>query len=129
MERDQFAKLLGIRLLEVREGYARACMEILDHHRNGVGIAHGGAIFSLADLAFGAAANSHGTVALAIQADIAFTRPGTTGVLTAEAREISRSSKLATYAVSISDEEGGVIASFQGIVYRKKNKLPMPEET
>ena len=47
---DRFAHESGIRLLEVREGFARASMEVLPRHYNGVGTAQGGAIFTLADL-------------------------------------------------------------------------------
>jgi acyl-CoA thioesterase len=69
---DRFAEHLGIELLEVSKGQAKAKMEIKDHHLNGVNIAHGGAIFSLADLAFAVASNSHKTIALAINANISF---------------------------------------------------------
>jgi len=46
---DRFAEHVGIELLEVSEGRAKAKMEIKEHHLNGIDIAHGGAIFSLAD--------------------------------------------------------------------------------
>jgi len=41
---DTFAEHLGIELLEVSKGRAKAKMEIKDHHLNGINIAHGGAI-------------------------------------------------------------------------------------
>ena len=45
------------------------------------------------------------------------------GTLTAEAREVSRNPKLASYTITITDDSGDLIATFQGMVYRKKNKL------
>jgi len=51
-ERDRFARYVGVELVEVSEGKAVARMKIREHHLNGVGIVHGAAIFSLADLAF-----------------------------------------------------------------------------
>ena len=64
--RDRFARHSGIELLEVSEGFARAKMPLGPFHHNGIGTVHGGALFTLADLAFAAASNSHGTVAVAV---------------------------------------------------------------
>ncbi|MBN2468316.1 MAG: hotdog fold thioesterase, partial [Deltaproteobacteria bacterium] len=90
-----------------------------------VDIAHGGAIFTLADLAFAVAANSHGTVAVAVSVTISFLKAVTGGTVTAEAREVSLNPKLASYSVTVTDENGTVIALFQGMAYRKKEKLPL----
>ncbi|MGC8718950.1 MAG: hydroxyphenylacetyl-CoA thioesterase PaaI [Thermodesulforhabdaceae bacterium] len=120
---DQFAKHLGITLVECSAGYAKVRMPVSKEHLNGVGIAHGGAIFSLADCAFAVASNSHGTVALAINVAISFFRAVREGVLFAEAREVARNPKLATYEVTVTDEKGEPIALFQGTVYRKSELL------
>ena len=71
-KQDKFAEHVGIELLAVSEGCARASLEIKPHHLNAVGIVHGAAIFSLADLVFAMASNSHGTVAVAVNANISF---------------------------------------------------------
>ncbi|MCD4801094.1 MAG: PaaI family thioesterase [Methanococcoides sp.] len=117
---DKFAEYIDVELLEVSEGYAKAKMDIHEHHLNGVGIVQGGAIFTLADFAFAAASNSHGTVAVAINANISFVTSTTSGTLYAQARENSKNPKIATYTVDITDEEGNAIAIFQGMAYRKK---------
>ncbi len=122
-ENDRFAKHSGIEVLEVSEGKAKAKMEIGEKHLNGLGLVHGGAIFTLADLAFAVASNSHGTVALAINVSIAYLKATTKGTLFAEAEEVSRNPKLATYAVRVTNEDGELIALFQGTVYRKKDKI------
>lgn len=124
---DRFAEHSGIELMDVAEGFARARLRIQDHHRNGVGIVHGGAIFTLADLAFAVASNSHGTVAVAINAGISFLKAARSGTLVAEAREVSRNPKLASYSISVTDDEGDLVAAFQGMVYRKKDPLPGSE--
>ncbi|NOY68628.1 MAG: hotdog fold thioesterase [Deltaproteobacteria bacterium] len=123
-KKDQFAEYVGIELLEAGLGTAVARLEIKDRHLNGVGIVHGGAVFSLADLAFAVASNSHGTVALAINADISFLKAVSAGVLTARAWEVSRNSKLATYRIDVTEDGGDLVAVFQGTVYRKKEALP-----
>ena len=123
-EHDHFARQAGVVLDEVRPGFARARMDIRKEVTNGVGIAHGGAIFTLADIAFGAAANTHGRVALAINASISFCKPGKAGVLVAEAREISLGPTLATYQVIVRDDAEDVVATFQGTVFRKTSPFP-----
>jgi len=120
---DQFAKHSGIELLEVATGYAKARMMIMDYHLNGVKIVHGGAIFTLADFAFAAASNSHGKIAVAINATISFMKAATAGVLIAEAKEISLNSKLGNYIVNITDEDNNLFAVYQGTAYRKEDEL------
>ena len=122
-ENDRFARHAGIELLEVAEGSATARMKITRQHLNGVNIVHGGAIFTLADLAFAAASNSHGTVAVAINVSIAYIKAVGRGHLIAKAREVSRNPRLALYLVDITDEDGDLVATFQGMVYRKKENL------
>jgi acyl-CoA thioesterase len=123
LENDCFACEAGIRLLEVREGYARASLEILPRHHTGVGTAQGGAIFTLADLVFAAAVNSHGTVAVAINVSISFIKAVTGGTIFAEGREVAQNPKLATGTVHVTDEQGGLVAVFQGMAYRKKDLI------
>jgi len=122
-KKDLFAASLGIELETMADGYAKASLELTPEHTNGLGIAHGGALFSLADLAFAAASNSHGTAAVAINATISYVKAVSQGMLVAEAREVSRSSRLATYTVEVLDEGGSPCAIFQGTVYRKKEPL------
>ena len=122
-EKDQFAKESGIRIVEVRTGYARTEMTVGAHHLNAVGILQGGAIFTLADLAFAAASNSHGVVAVACQADITYFKAVESGTLTAVAEEISRTHRLSTCVVRITDEKSDLVALFKGVAYIKR--LPL----
>jgi acyl-CoA thioesterase len=123
MSGDRWAAAAGARLEEVREGYARATMRLRDAHLNGVAVAQGGAVFTLADFAFAAAANSHGTVAVALDTSITFARAATEGVLTAEAREESLSRRTSVCNVRVTDGEGTVIALFRGTAFRKEDPI------
>jgi acyl-CoA thioesterase len=123
VDKDSFAKHLGVEMLEYSPGKARARMELKSHHLNSAGTVHGGAIFSLADAVFSVASNSHGTLAMAINVSISFFRAAKSGTLIAEGREISLNPKLATYLVDVKDEAGNAIALFQGTVYRKKESI------
>lgn len=123
IEKDAFARHIGVEMLECADGYARATMEIGPHHLNSAGILHGGAIFSLADAVFAAASNSHGTLAVAITVCISFFVAVRKGVLTAEAREVACNPRLATYVMEVRTEEGMLVAQLQGTVYRKREAI------
>lgn len=118
---DHYAASNDIEIVDVKEGQGKAQARISSKHLNGLGIAHGGIIFSLADVAFGLAANSHGREALTLNADMAFFNPAREGMLiTAEAKELSLRHTIATYFVTIKNEEGILIASGKYQAYRKK---------
>lgn len=120
---DAFAAHNGMSLVEVREGYARAEMELQPFHLNGAGTVHGGALFTLADFAFAAASNSRAQLALSINSSISIFKGAKTGKLIAEARELSHAPKLAGFEVSVRNEAGDLLASFNGMVYRKSVPL------
>lgn len=123
MSGDRWAAAAGARLVEVREGYARATMRLREMHLNGVAVAQGGAVFTLADFAFAAAANSHGTVAVALDTSITFARAATKGPLSAEAREESLSRRTSVCTVRVTDGEGKVVALFRGTAFRKDDAI------
>ena len=122
-ENDRFARHSGIELIEFSKGSARAKMKVAEKHLNAVGIVHGGAIFTLADYVFAVASNSHGTVAVSINAHISNLKAVKSGVLYAEARELSLGKKLGHYEVLVTDDTGDLVAIFQGMVYRKREKI------
>ena len=122
-KKDKFAEYAGIELLEVKEGWAKSKMEITENHLNGIGTVHGGAIFTLADFTFAVAANSYKTVTVAINANISFMKAASSGTLFAEAEEISKNPKLGTYTITVTDDNGELIAIFQGMAYRKRDKI------
>ena len=124
-KRDKLAKYLGIELVEVSNGNAVARMEVREEHLNGINTVHGGAIFTLADFAFAVAANSHGRVTVAINVSISFMKAATSGTLTAVAREISLNPKISSYTVNICNDEGNIVAIFQGMAYRKRDKITL----
>jgi acyl-CoA thioesterase len=121
--RDRYAALTGIEILEAKIGYCKTRLVIEDKHLNGANVVQGGAIFTLADLAFAVASNSHGQLALAITANISFLRGISSGVLFATATEIDKPNRLGAYDVLVTDDQDRIIATFNGMVYRKKEKL------
>ena len=120
---DKFARHCGIELLDVGEGWAKACMKIESQHLNGAKTVHGGAIFTLADFAFAVASNSHGNLAMGINTSVSYVKAALGGKLYAEAREQAINPKLASYSVLVTDDAGDTVAIFQGMVYRKKEAI------
>ena len=124
-KRDRLAEYLGIELVEVTSGGAVARMEVKEEHLNGISTVHGGAIFTLADFSFAVAANSHGRVTVAINVSISFMKAATRGTLTAVANEVSLNPKIASYTVNVCNDQGDLIAIFQGMAYRKRDKITL----
>jgi len=121
--KDKFAAYVGIELISVGEGRARARLEVKPHHLNGVGIVHGGVTYTLADLAFAAAVNSRGHVAVAINNTISYIKTPKGTNIFAEASEVTSNKRLATYSVNVLDEEGEIVCVFQGLAYKKNQKV------
>ena len=103
---DLFAENAGVVLLEVREGYSKAKLEIKPEHLNAGARTQGGAIFSLSS-------------------NITFLRasgPGDTLYAEAHERYIGRST--GCYQVDVTNQNGDLIATFESSVFRKEQKVP-----
>jgi acyl-CoA thioesterase len=116
-EKDRFAQENGMRVTEVRTGFARTEMIVEPRHLNAVGILQGGALFTLADLAFAAACNSHGVVAVGVQVDVTWFKPVRSGKVAAAAEEVSRTRRLSTCLVRVTDQNEELVALFKGVAY------------
>ena len=115
---DIFRKILGIQVLEVKDGYAKMSLKITKNHTNALGAAHGGVIFSLADCAFAEACNYGDNVAVAVQVSINFLKPAFEGdTLTAEAVRVSDGKTLGLYHITISKQDKK-IAFFSGLAFK-----------
>ena len=117
---DAFAKSIGIKLIEVRRGFAVTEMSIEERHLNGVGIVQGGVVFTLADYAFAAACNEDEVPTVGINNNISYLRPAKGKIIRAEAKEISSTKKICSFAIDVTDEDGGLIAVMQATGYRKR---------
>ena len=125
VEREPFTQKFGIKLLDLDDGYSRVQMKFTPDMENFLGMAHGGALFALIDVAFETASNSHGTVAVALNMNITYiSPPSPESTLIAEAREISRTQRTAVYDIKLMDDQNHLIASCEALVYRKGVPLP-----
>lgn len=113
--RDRASDALGMKLIEVRPGYARMRMSVREDMVNLHGTAHGGLVFTLADSAFAYACNSHNKIAVASSCSIDFLRPAHLGeTLTATAVEQALIGRSGVYDVRVENNKGELVALFRG---------------
>ncbi|WP_310991735.1 PaaI family thioesterase [Aequorivita marina] len=115
---DPFSSWLGIEILEVEKGRAKLGMRIRKDMLNSMNKAHGGIAYSLADTAFGFAANTHGKFAVSIETSINHIEALNEGdYLTAESVIEKVGNKLGFNIVEVKREDE-LVALFKGVVYR-----------
>lgn len=123
-ETDACSKWLGMVLEEIRAGYARMRMPVRAEFLNGLGICHGGLMFTLADSTFAFACNSHNVPAVAAGCSIEFLKPVRGGeVLTAEAQEQALSGRHGIYDIRVTTSNGLLVAVFRGKSAQLKGQI------
>jgi acyl-CoA thioesterase len=119
--KDFASQSLGIRIEEMRPGYARLRMQVQQKMLNGYHICHGGMLFTFADSAFAFACNSRDEATVAAGCSIEFLRPVQEGeMLTAIAQERSLTGRTGIYDIDVLDAEGRPVAIFRGKSARVK---------
>lgn len=126
--RDRAAQALGITVEAIGPGSALCRMGVREDMLNGHGTCHGGLIFTLADTAFAYACNAGNRATVALNCQINYVAPARAGdVLTAEAREQSRTGRTGVYDVEVRRADGGVVALFRGQAYEVRGAIVQPE--
>ena len=123
---EPFAVAMGIALAGLDDGFSAVEMTY-DPARmdNMFGRAHGGAIFALIDEAFETVCQTDGTVTVALNVSVTYvTSPEPGARLKAEAREVSRTKKTASYDIRVSDGEGRLVATCAALAYKTGRPLP-----
>ena len=129
IKKDRFAAHLGAVIEQIQPGYSRVSLTITPEMLNFHGIAHGGVLFSLGDMAFAAASNSHGQSAVALNVNISFLKATQVGdQLVAEAKELKAGGRTALYDIIVTEQQSGeLVAKSQAMVYRRKEWFVPPE--
>lgn len=112
-----FAALLGIELDDWGPGWSRVRLTPSPAVHNLVGTVHGGAIATLADVAFEVACNAHGRESVALDLSAHFTAPAGADPLVAEADEVTRSRRTASYRITVT-QGTTTVAWFLAVAYR-----------
>jgi acyl-CoA thioesterase len=119
LKRDRFTAWLGLVIDEIGLGYCKLHYRVTGEMLNGFEILHGGVLFSASDSALAFACNSHGTITVALDVSISFTRPGKEGeLLTVEAKETHLGKRIGIYDIRTTNEAGELVALFKGTAYR-----------
>ena len=117
-ENDPFSKWLGIEVELITKGSCKLSMIIRKEMLNGLGIAHGGITYSLADSALAFSANTHGKQSVSVDTSINHVEPLKEGdKIVATAKEESLKHKFAVYKIEIKRGDT-IVALFKGTVYR-----------
>ncbi len=124
-EEEPYSRIFAINIALLEEGRAVLLMRTTPEMNNFFGMTHGAAIYSLVDAAFGLVANSHGTLAVAISVNMNYLMAPLPGeLLKAEGREANRSRKISACEITVTGEDGRLIATCQALAYRKNDRLP-----
>lgn len=125
---DRFAAAAGIEIVEVSKGYCRTRLTVTAQHLNAGNRTQGGVLFTMADLALAVAANSHGQLTFSLNGNITFLRASGEGdTLYAEARERHLGRSTGLYQVEITNQDGKLLATFEGSVFRMGQELPFEQ--
>ena len=118
LSQDAFSQWLGIEIVEVKLGYCKLKLKVRKEMLNSMNKAHGGITYSLADSAFGFAANTHGKYAVSIETSINHIEAIAEGdELYAESSVAVTKNKLGFHTVEVTCNQK-LVALFKGVVYR-----------
>jgi len=119
---DAHAQSLGIQLVDDKAGWAKTQLTIQEQHLNSLNTAHGAVIFAIADTALAVAANNtEEAMGIGLQVSTSYLSMGKLGdVLTAETKAIAVKNRIGNYTADVINQNGELIASCQGMVYRKQ---------
>ena len=126
VEKEPFARAMNMELVELELGYSAVEMIYDPLAMNNIyDRAHGGAIFGLIDEAFEAACQTEGTIAVALNVNVTYVSSPQAGrCLRAEARQVSRTKKTASFDIKVSEKDGPLIATCQALAYHTGKPIP-----
>ena len=99
-----FLKYIGAEVVDLSDGYAQLAFEIQPHHKQHLGVVHGGAIATLADHTGWYAVISEldpGYTSVTIEIKINYLKPAIGDILRAEARVVNRTKRTAFATIEI----------------------------
>ncbi|MFI3320678.1 MAG: PaaI family thioesterase [Rikenellaceae bacterium] len=118
---DIFANEMGITLSELNDQHAVMTLSVEPRHLNGGHVAHGGAIFTLADISMAAVANYNQPISVSIQSDMRFLAAAKLGdTLIAEAVGVFGRKSMYNCRTTITNQNGEMIAIAEGMFHTKR---------
>lgn len=121
---DPATQAMGVVLEMIAPGEARMRMTVRHDMLNGHQTCHGGFLFAFADSTFAFACNARNQSTVAAGCTIDFLAPGFEGdILTAHAKERSLAGRTGIYDVTVTNQDGKILALFRGRSYRIKGQV------
>lgn len=118
LSQDAFSRWLGIEILECEIGRCKVEMTIRKDMLNSMNKAHGGISYSLADTAFGFAANTYGKYAVSIETSINHIEALEEGDYLVAESVIEKVNKKLGFNIIEVKRGDELVALFKGVVYR-----------
>ncbi len=115
---DGMVNLLEIKIEEISECCSVVSMPLKKMHKNGLDSAHGGAVFCLADIAFGVASAAAGYCSVTAQSSFSYIKAGKISPLIAKCSLINEGKKLMIYSITIHDGNDILLAQGQITGYK-----------
>jgi acyl-CoA thioesterase len=141
---DRYAAMAGIVIEAVSEERVVCGMEITAMHMNASNLVQGGAIFTLADVAFGIHSNLRRAcgedVGLTVgqSCDISYLKRPQGKRLVARSTCLSRGKNISVYRIAVTDDRGALVAEMRGngfttgkgaVAAAGKGLLPVPGQS
>ena len=120
-----FTKLLGLSYPVHKDGTAQATMQLDERLLNNYETAHGGVIYSLADVAMGAAIWStldEDEICMTVEVKITYLKPAISGTLVCDARVVNKTKRIGTLKAEVTND-GQVIAKTTGKFHISRIKV------
>lgn len=118
MNDDAFSRLLGMKVIQLTEGQCSIQLAVEGNFLNGMGIAHGGLAYSLADTCLAFAANSYGRKALSVETSISHLKKiKKDDILIAESELVSKGNNIGVFLIHVKNQFTESVALFKGHVF------------
>jgi len=123
---EPLARTLGMALVSLGAGKSAVEMTFRPGAMGNLyGRAHGGAVYALIDEAFETAAQTEGTIEVALNVNVTYVSSPRDGArLLAEAERVSRTKQTALYDIRVTEEGGRLIAACHAVSFRTGKPIP-----
>ncbi|MBD5458610.1 MAG: PaaI family thioesterase [Lachnospiraceae bacterium] len=123
---NAFASRSGIRTEKIDAGYAETVIEDCQSITNPLGSVHGGALYTLADVAAGSAAATHGRWPVTLNGSMDYLRAGhSPKALRAKAKEVKCGKTIAVYHAEVWQDDKILLATGTFTMYLLDKEIEM----
>lgn len=112
LDRNPFARYIGMELIEVEEGYASGSVPMREEHNNIYGGMHGGCVFALADTIAGVAASTYGHMVTTLDSHFHYLEAiRDTKKVVCEARVVRHGGRITVLEVEVYDDKRRLVCN------------------